>query len=79
MYYACISYATKEGMRHAGTTYAETFTQLKRQASRIANNHYSTLDKMEVSQFVDGHETTATYYRINKKVPNNTIKRGTWR
>lgn len=79
MYYACISYATKEGMCHAGTTRAETFSQLKRQASRIANNHHSSLDKMEVSRFTDGHKTTATYYRINRKAPNNTIKRGAWK
>ena len=78
MYYACISCAHNDGMRHAGTCYAETMRDLKRKASRIANNHFSTMDKMDVSHYENGHEISVTYYRLNKKAPNNTIKRGEW-
>ena len=81
MYYACISYAAADGMRHAGTTWADSFSQLKRKASRIANNHYSTLDKMEVSHRDPDtrKEIVTTFYRINRKTPNNEIKRGQWK
>ena len=54
---------------------AKTVPALKRMASKIANNYFHILDEMEVS---DG-ENTCTFYRVNRKYPNNTICRGDWK
>lgn len=79
-YYACISVDSPLGYIHAGTCYAESWTQLTRKASRIANGYFSTLDKMEVSYFDprDHHEIIMVYHRFNRKAPDNTIRRGRW-
>ena len=56
-------------------------TELKRKASRIANNYFSTYDEIKVNVHDIGKcENTMqlTYRRFNKKAPNNTIVYGSW-
>lgn len=80
IYHATVSVYSPLGYIHAGCCHAESWTQLTRKASRIANGYFSTLDKMEVSYQDprDNHEITIVYHRFNRKAPNNTIKRGRW-
>ena len=82
IYYANISVDSGRHMIHAGVTHAESLTQLKKNASRITNRYFSTLDKMEIS-FSDpknsNRDITLGYDRINRKAPNNTIVRGQWK
>ncbi len=54
---------------------AATMPALKRKASTIANNRFNPFDVMTVT---DGQHT-ATFYRNNRKYPNNIIERGEWR
>jgi hypothetical protein len=61
---------------------AKTFTQLKRLASREANNTFNTMDVLQVTT----HDVNkginidiVRFHRINKVMPNNTIQRGTWK
>ena len=61
---------------------AKTMWQLKRLASRFANNTFNVIDEMYVtihdvnkSANIDRFKMT----RINKVCPNNTIERGSWR
>ena len=60
---------------------ASSLSQLKRLASRYANNDYRSIDEMRVTvQDVRRCENTDIFrlIRINKVCPNNTIKRGAW-
>ena len=57
------------------TITGKTITEIKRKASMIANNRFSTVDILEVRT----ETATTLYYRRNKKCPNNTIERGKWR
>ena len=63
------------GTLYGKTITAKTFPALKRMASKVANNYFHVLDEMEVS---DG-KNTCTLYRVNRKCPDNTIYRGSWR
>lgn len=61
---------------------ANSLSQLKRLASRYANNDYLPIDEMRVIVLdVRRCENTDIFRltRINKVCPNNTIKRGAWR
>lgn len=60
---------------------ASSLSQLKRLASRYANNDYRSIDEMRVTVHdVRRCENTDIFrlIRINKVCPNNTIKRGAW-
>ena len=60
---------------------ASSLSQLKRLASRYANNDYRSIDEMRVTVHdVRRCENTDIFRftRINKVCPNNTIKRGVW-
>lgn len=60
---------------------ASSLSQLKRLASRYANNDYRSIDEMRVTVHDVRHcENTdiVRFTRINKVCPNNTIKRGVW-
>ena len=48
----------------------------KRSASKIANGHYKPVDVLHVIEVESG--ISATFLRINKVHPNNTIVRGVW-
>jgi hypothetical protein len=68
---------------------SKTMTGLKREMSKVANGFNNAIDEA-VIQISDWKElckaagcehwidTTITMTRINKKYPNNTIKRGVW-
>lgn len=52
---------------------------LKRNASRLCNEYNNVVDEMHVRVSEDSKIVGAIYFtRINKKSPNNEIKRGTW-
>ena len=55
---------------------ASTMQAAKRSASRIANGHYKAVDVLHVIEVETG--ISATFLRVNKVCPNNTIVRGTW-
>lgn len=60
---------------------ASSLSQLKRLASRWANNNFRSVDEMIVTVYnVQRCENTNIFrfIRINKVCPNNTIKRGMW-
>lgn len=60
---------------------ASSLSQLKRLASRWANNDFHSVDEMIVTVYnVKRCENTNIFRftRINKVCPNNTIKRGMW-
>ena len=60
---------------------ASSLSQLKRLASRWANNDFHSVDEMIVTVHnVQRCENTDIFWftRINKVCPNNTIKRGMW-
>ena len=63
------------GTINGKTIYANTFTGIKRKASIVANGYFNTVDELEVR---DGN-LVGKWRRFNKKYPNNTIHRGTWR
>lgn len=58
---------------------ANSITQVKRLASRFANDNFNIIDKLDIT-VVDGeHNTDILHFtRINKVCPNNTIERGQW-
>lgn len=58
------------------TVNGKTITEIKRKASRIANGFHNAFDCMEVSNSENGMK--CTYWRYNRKSPNNTIKFGAW-
>ena len=61
---------------------ASSLSQLKRLASRYANNDYRPIDEITVTiHDVRRCENTNIFRltRINKVCLNNTIKRGVWR
>lgn len=55
---------------------ASTMQAAKRSASRIANGHYKAVDVLHVIEVESG--ISATFLRVNKVSPNNTIVRGIW-
>lgn len=60
---------------------ANTMTDLKRKASRIANQYFSAYDKMTVNLHdiaKCANEMQFTLTRINRKAPNNRIIYGQW-
>lgn len=54
----------------------KTITEIKCKASRIANNYWNVVDRMEVTDEQNG--ITMMFYRNNRKTPNNMIEYGTW-
>lgn len=61
---------------------AKNLKQLKRLASRCANNDYRPIDTMQVTlHSVNASENIDIihFIRINKVMPNNTIIRGNWK
>ena len=61
-----------------GNVNANSLPALKRNASRLCNNLYKTIDSMNVYK-ADGKEVDIRYTRINKISPDNTVKRGIWK
>lgn len=60
---------------------ADTMTELKRKASYMANGNFNAIDELLVREYnTDTKEQVREFNmtRINKKYPNNTIKRGVW-
>ncbi len=55
---------------------ASTMQSAKRSAPKIANGHYKAVDVLHVVEVESG--ITATFLRVNKVYPNNTIERGAW-
>lgn len=53
------------------TISGKTITEIKRKASRIANDFYNAFDCMKVMDQEIGLE--CTFYRYNRKSPNNII------
>lgn len=72
MYYGRI--ATKEREYEIK---ARTLPALKAQASKICNKHCNSYDCMTVWKDNNLKERV-TFFRINKKYPNNTIEYGDW-
>ncbi|MBQ8806504.1 MAG: hypothetical protein IJZ68_08625 [Bacteroidaceae bacterium] len=73
-----------QGFLYAGDVYlglisANTMPAMKREASRLCNQHFAAIDKLVLiranNQDLENH---VTYQRINKKAPDNTIIRGKW-
>lgn len=61
---------------------AKSITQLKRLASRYANNTFNAIDTLRVNTHNEKASVnidTVTFHRFNKIAPNNTIIRGEWR
>lgn len=69
------------GTVYGRTIIANNMTDLKRKASRIANEYFSAHDEMKVNLHDVGkceNEEQFTFTRINRKAPNNTIIYGQW-
>lgn len=65
-----------------GKTYvsANSFTQLKRLASRRANNDFNSIDTLRLTIEENGcNIAILNFTRINRKSPNNTIIYGAWK
>lgn len=58
------------------TVNGKTMTEIKRKASRIANGFHNAFDCMEVNNSENG--VKCTYWRYNRKFPNNAIQFGKW-
>lgn len=58
------------------TISGKTITEIKRKASRIANGFQNSFDCMRVTDQEVG--LNCTFWRFNKKFPNNTIVFGKW-
>lgn len=67
------------GLIYGRTIAANSLTQLKRLASRIANGYFNATDEMRVTVCEYGQNTVFYLYRSNKKAPNNTIVYGQWK
>ena len=74
--------------KYLGSIQANTLPTLKRKASQLCNNYFNIWDRMEVIQTeveadTEGNacviEYHAVFHRYNKKYPNNTITRDSWR
>ena len=59
------------------TINGKTIAEIKRKASRIANGKRQPFDCMKVMDQEVGLE--CTFWRYNRKCPNNTIQYGKWR
>lgn len=76
------------GMKYAAELYtrdiflgkiaSNTLRGIKQIASRKCNGYYSAIDELRFYRIND-KEDRAILSRINKKIPNNTIKRGEWK
>ena len=69
------------GTLYGITIIAKTMTELKRKASRIANNYFSAYDTMKVNLHDIGkceNIEQFTLTRVNKKAPSNRIVYGSW-
>lgn len=55
----------------------KNLSEIKRKASRIANGFQNAFDCMKVMDQENGLE--CTFWRYNRKSPNNTIVFGKWR
>lgn len=73
-----------QGFLYAGAVYlgfisANTMPAIKREASRLCNQHFAGIDKLVLVRANNKDlESRITYQRINKKTPDNTIVRGRW-
>lgn len=59
------------------TISGKTIAEIKRKVSRIANGLQNAFDCMKVMDQEVGLE--CTFWRYNRKCPNNTIQYGKWR
>lgn len=70
------------GKVYGVNVYASTLTELKRKLSLVANGYFEPIDYFEGFRRVQQLQTIVyepfKLTRINKKYPNNTIKRGVW-
>lgn len=73
-----------EGKVYAGNLYlgiitSDSLAGLKRKASNKCNKHFAVIDSIFLFRVNDSESKCVTLSRINKKAPNNTIKRGQWK
>ena len=61
-----------------GKIASNTLRGIKQIASRKCNGYYSAYDTLRFYR-INNEERLATFTRINKKAPNNTIQRGEWK
>ncbi len=67
------------GIGISGNVYANSLSDLKRKASKIANCYYRPVDVMQVwdSKGVD-NKPIFNFYRRNRKTPWGTFNPGQW-
>lgn len=79
----CIGMVTNRenaGDLYIGKVSANSFSALKRLASKKCNNYFKAFDTMTVCRANDEDmEKEIRFTRANKKSPNNTIVRGCWK
>ena len=64
---------------YVGKVSANSFSALKRLASKKCNNYFKAIDTMTVCRANDEDiETEIRFTRINRKAPNNAVVRGRW-
>lgn len=66
------------GNMFVGHICANSFTALKRVASRKCNNYFHAVDTMILHRINDNEEKELKFTRINRLAPNNTVVRGQW-
>ena len=58
--------------------YGNSLSEIKRKLSKEANKRFDTYDYARVYTYRSDYKIYFELNRINKKYPNNTIKRGKW-
>lgn len=67
------------GDLYIGKVSANSFSALKRLASKKCNNYFKAIDTMAVYRAnAEDTEAEIRFTRINRKAPNNTVVRGCW-
>lgn len=65
------------GDTYVGAIQSNTLESLKAKASKLCSSYNTAQDRMEVYKPSDDH--AVTFWRINRKCPNNTNIRGSWK
>ena len=67
------------GGKNIGSISGMSIINLKRKASQLCNQYYNVIDEMKIRIYDDDNVVGGvSFLRINKKSPNNEIKRGKW-
>ena len=65
--------------QYVGMVAGVSIINLKRKASQLCNQYYNVIDTMKIRIFEDDDVIGGiSFTRINKKSPNNEIRRGQW-